>query len=106
MTERHRLLTGFRLGEWLVKPDDGSLISSQRVTRLEPLPMELLVFLCSHAGKVVSKPDVLRHIWPNRFVSDGTVKASFYQLRQALGDSPRKPRFIETLHKRGYHVLM
>jgi DNA-binding winged helix-turn-helix (wHTH) protein/Flp pilus assembly protein TadD len=106
VTERHGLLTGFRLGEWLVKPDDGSLVSSQRVTRLEPLLMELLVFLCSQAGQVVSKHDVLENIWRNRFVSDGTVKASFYQLRKALGDSPRKPRFIETLPKRGYRVLM
>jgi len=106
VTERHGLLTGFRLGEWLVKPDDGSLVSSHRVTRLEPLLMELLVFLCSHPGQVVSKQDVLKNIWRNRFVSDGTVKASFYQLRKALGDSPRKPRFIETLPKRGYRILM
>ena len=97
MTERQGLLRGFRLGEWLVKPDDGSLVSAQRVTRLEPLLMELLVFLCSHAGQVVSKHDVLINVWRNRFVSDGTIKASFYQLRKALGDTPRKPRFIETL---------
>jgi len=106
VTERHGLLTGFRLGEWLVKPDDGSLVSSQRVTRLEPLLMELLVFLCSHAGQVVSKNDVLKNIWGDRWVSDGTIKASFYQLRKALGDTPRKPRFIETLPKRGYRVLI
>jgi DNA-binding winged helix-turn-helix (wHTH) protein len=106
VTEGRGLLTGFRLGEWLVKPDDGSLVSSQRVTRLEPLLMELLVFLCSHAGQVVSKHDVLKNIWHNRWVSDGTVKASFYQLRKALGDSPRKPRFIETLPKRGYRILI
>ena len=76
VTERHGLLTGFRLGEWLVKPDDGSLVSSQRVTRLEPLLMELLVFLCSQAGQVVPKHDVLKNIWRNRFVSDGTVKTT------------------------------
>jgi DNA-binding winged helix-turn-helix (wHTH) protein/Tfp pilus assembly protein PilF len=106
VTELPGLLTGFRLGEWLVKPDDGSLVSSQCVIRLEPLLMELLVFLCSHAGQVVSKPEVLKNIWRNRFVSDGTIKASFYQLRKALGDSSRKPRFIETLPKRGYRVLI
>jgi len=106
VTERHGLLTGFKLGEWLVKPDDGSLVSSQRVTRLEPLLMELLVFLCSHAGQVVSKNDVLKNIWGDRWVSDGTIKASFYQLRKALGDTPRKPRFIETLPKRGYRILI
>ena len=106
VTERQGLLTGFRLGEWLVKPEDGSLVSSHAVTRLEPQLMELLVFLCSLSGRVVSKQEVLKNIWRNRFVSDGTVKASFYQLRKALGDSPRKPRFIETLPKRGYRVLM
>jgi Flp pilus assembly protein TadD len=89
-----------------VKPDDGSLISSQRITRLEPLLMELLVFLCSRAGQVVSKHDVLKGVWRGRFVSDDTVKASFYQLRKALGDTPRKPRFIETLPKRGYRILI
>ena len=51
MTERPGLLTGFRLGEWLVKPDDVSLVSSRGVTRLEPLLMNLLVFLCSNAGQ-------------------------------------------------------
>jgi DNA-binding winged helix-turn-helix (wHTH) protein/Flp pilus assembly protein TadD len=106
VTERHGLLTGFKLGDWLVKPDDGSLISSQRVTRLEPLLMELLIFLCSRAGQVVSRQDVLKAVWRGRFVSDDTVKASFYQLRKALGDTPRKPRFIETLPKRGYRVLI
>ena len=57
-------------GEWLVKPDDGSLVSSQHVTRLEPLLMELLVFLCSHAGQVVSKHELgLRAAFQNLLAS-------------------------------------
>jgi DNA-binding winged helix-turn-helix (wHTH) protein/Flp pilus assembly protein TadD len=102
----HRLLQGFKLGEWIVKPDDGSLASPQRKLRLEPLLMELLVFLCSNEGRVVPKQEVLQSVWRNRFVSDDTVKASFYQLRKALGDTSHNSRFIETVPKRGYRLLV
>ncbi len=100
-------MAGFRLGEWTVRPEDGSVTSTTGgATRLEPLLMELLVYLCSRAGQVVSKQDLLDAIWQNRFVSDDAVKGCFYQLRKALGDSPRKPRLIETLPKRGYRMLV
>jgi DNA-binding winged helix-turn-helix (wHTH) protein len=104
--ERVTLLAGFRLGEWVVKPEDGSLISPAGADRLEPLLMELLVFLCSRAGQVVSKQDLLDTVWEGRFVSDETIKSSLYELRKALRDRPRQPRFIETLPKRGYRVLL
>ena len=97
---------GFQLAEWIVKPEDGSLSSSATTGRLEPLLMELLVYLCSRAHQVVPKQDVLDAVWGGRFVSDETVKGSFYQLRKALGDNPRQPRFLETLPKRGYRVLI
>lgn len=101
-----KLLAGFRLSEWVVRPEDGSLTSPAGANRLEPLLMELLIFLCSRAGQVVPKQDVLDAVWGGRFVSDETVKGSLYQLRKALGDNPRKPRFIETLPKRGYRILV
>lgn len=99
-------MTGFRLGDWVVRPEDGSLASPTATSRLEPLLMDLLVFLCSRAGQVVPKQDVLDAVWEGRFVSDETVKGSFYQLRRALGDNPREPRFIETLPKRGYRMIV
>ena len=97
---------GFRLAEWVVKPEDGSLVSPTATNRLEPMLMKLLVFLCSRAGQVVTKQEVLDAVWQGRFVSDETVKSSFYQLRKVLGDHPREPRFIETLPKRGYRILV
>jgi DNA-binding winged helix-turn-helix (wHTH) protein len=105
MAERSTLLTGFRLAEWLVRPEDGSLHSPAGTRRLEPLLMDLLVFLCSQAGRVVSKQNLLDAVWGGRFVSDETVKGPLHQLRKALGDNPRRPRFIETLPKRGYRML-
>lgn len=100
------LAAGFTLGEWVVRPADGSIVSGETSRRLEPLLMDLLVFLCSRAGQVVTKDDVLAHVWHGRFVSEDTLKASFYQLRRALDDSARAPRYVETLPKRGYRMLI
>src|SRR5271154_2356708 len=96
----------FELGGCTVNPGDGSLTSPGRSVRLEPLQMDLLVFLCSRAGQVVTKDEILETVWRGRFISDDTVKSTFYQLRKALNDSPRKPRYIETIPKRGYRVLI
>ena len=106
MVERTKLRTGFQLGEWLVRPQDGSLGAPPRTARIEPLLMELLVCLCARAGEVVSKQELIDAVWEGRFVSDETIKASLYQLRKALDDSSRQPRFIETLPKRGYRMLV
>ncbi|MDE3136698.1 MAG: winged helix-turn-helix domain-containing protein [Acidobacteriota bacterium] len=106
MLVRSELLTGFRLGEWLVIPEDGSLRSHAGTHRLEPLAMELLVFLCSQVGRVVSKQNLVEAVWSGRHVSDETVKGTLHQLRKSLDDNPRRPRFIETLPKRGYRMLV
>jgi len=105
ITRGNRLLKGFQLSEWLVTVEDGYLRSEARVTRLEPLLMQLLLSLCARAGQVVSKQELLDSVW-RRLVSDETVKVSVYQLRKALGDNRRRPRFIETLPKRGYRMLV
>ncbi|MEM7584524.1 MAG: winged helix-turn-helix domain-containing protein, partial [Acidobacteriota bacterium] len=43
--------------------------------------------------------------WANRFVGDAVLKASIRELRRALGDDPKVPRFIETVHRRGYRLV-
>jgi len=106
MISKQQLTMGFRLGDWTVRPADGSISSRAASTRLEPLTMDLLVFICSRAGQVVTKDETLAAVWHGRLVSEETIKSSFYQLRKALGDSPREPRYIETIPKRGYRVLL
>ena len=101
-----KLAEGFRLGNWVVRPSDGSIVSGETTRRLEPLLMDLLVFLCSRPQQVVTKDEVLANVWHGRFVSEDTLKASFYQLRKALDDSARSPQYVETLPKRGYRMLI
>src|SRR5262249_37112264 len=73
--------------------------------QVEPKVMEVLVCLARRAGRVVTKDDLVREVWEGRFVSDDVVWRSVRELRRALGDEARDPRFIETIPKRGYRLL-
>jgi TolB-like protein/DNA-binding winged helix-turn-helix (wHTH) protein/Tfp pilus assembly protein PilF len=73
--------------------------------QVEPKVMEVLVCLARRAGRVVTKDELVRDVWEGRFVSDDVVWRSVRELRRALGDEARAPRFIETIPKRGYRLL-
>jgi DNA-binding winged helix-turn-helix (wHTH) protein len=73
--------------------------------QVEPKVMEVLVCLARRAGRVVAKDELVREVWEGRFVSDDVVWRSVRELRRALGDEARAPRFIETIPRRGYRLL-
>lgn len=72
---------------------------------LTPKAFELLTLLCRRSGELVSKEEMLDQVWRRRFVSEGVLKNTIGELRQALGDTPKAPRYIETLHRRGYRFI-
>lgn len=76
----------------------------------QPLPLtpkayEVLAYLCRHAGNLVTKDMLLDDVWQRRFVSEGVIKNIVQELRRALGDDPKSPRYIETVYGRGYRFL-
>lgn len=96
---------GFRLGEWLVDPSLNRLSSGTEIRQLEPKIMDVLVFLAERAGKVVSKQQIIDAVWAKRFVAESVLSRAIAEIRRALGDAPRSPRFLETISKRGYRLL-
>jgi class 3 adenylate cyclase len=58
-----------------------------------------------NAGQLCTKETLLEAGWPTTYVSDTVLKNCIARLRQALGDEPRAPRYIETVHGRGYRLL-
>lgn len=101
-----RRLERFRLGEWLVVPDEGRLVSGEETRRLEPRTMDVLVCLAERAGAVVSKNALVDAVWAGSFISEGTLTNAVAELRAALGDDARNPRFVETIPKRGYRLVV
>jgi DNA-binding winged helix-turn-helix (wHTH) protein/tetratricopeptide (TPR) repeat protein len=93
-----------RLCEWVLYPDRRLLESDDDSRRLEPKAVDVLALLVARAGDVVSKDELIDRVWESRIISEGTLTNTIAELRQALGDDAREPRFIETIPKRGYRL--
>lgn len=74
--------------------------------RLSNRPFQLLVALMSQPEKLWTKDELIEHVWDGLAVSDSVLATAMKELRRALSDSARKPRFIETAHGRGYRFLL
>jgi len=69
---------------------------------LTPKAFNLLVFLIEQNGRVLEKQEIFERLWPNAFVGDNALTRVIKEIRQAIGDDAREPRYIETVSKRGY----
>src|SRR5262249_61008541 len=69
---------------------------------LSPKAFDLLRVLVEHRPNVLDKAALHAHIWPRTFVVDATLSVLVAELRKALADDAREPRFIRTVHALGY----
>jgi pimeloyl-ACP methyl ester carboxylesterase/DNA-binding winged helix-turn-helix (wHTH) protein len=77
---------------------------AQRI-ELTPKAFAVLKHLVDAAGQLVTKEQLLNSVWPETFVGDAVLKVSIAEIRRALQDECRSPRYIETLHRRGYRFI-
>jgi DNA-binding winged helix-turn-helix (wHTH) protein len=77
------------------------------VVKLQPQPLALLRLMVESAGRIISRDEIRRQIWrDDTFVDfERGINFAISQIRVALGDNPEKPRFIETIPRRGYRFL-
>src|SRR5215813_11366498 len=75
--------------------------------RLQDQPFQILTMLIEHAGDVVTREEIRDRLWPDgTFVDfEHSMNAAIKRLRAALGDTADNPRFVETLHRRGYRFV-
>jgi len=67
---------------------------------LTPKAYALLRYLVEHAGRLVTQNELLEAIWPDTFVQPEVLKYQIADIRNILGDDPKIPTYIETLHRR------
>jgi DNA-binding winged helix-turn-helix (wHTH) protein len=72
---------------------------------LRPKAWDVLCYLLERPDLLVTKEVLHRAVWPDAAVSDDTLTKVIAELRQALGDNPRSPRVIETVHARGFRLV-
>lgn len=92
-------------GPFRLDPSAGRLSAGERSVPLRRRTWEVLCHLVARAGELVSKQELLAAVWRDAVVSEATLATSIAELRRALGDDPRRPRFIETVHRRGFRFV-
>ena len=93
-----------RFGPYQLHPIQGLSRGTAEV-RVTPKALAVLQVLARQAGRVVTKEELFRTVWPDAAVSDATLSSCILELRKALGDDARRPRYIETLHRRGFRFI-
>lgn len=98
---------GIRFGAFEFEPESGELRKHGLRIKLRGQPIEVLTMLLQHSGKVVTREELQKRLWPaNTYVDfEQSLNAAMKRLRAALGDSADEPRFIETLAGRGYRFI-
>src|SRR5687767_15738611 len=95
----------YRFGDHRLDLRAGTLRGPQGEVHLRLKTFELLRELLCRAGQVVPRAELLRTVWGGVCLGDDTLAQAVSELRRALGDDPRAPRYIETLHRRGYRLV-
>jgi DNA-binding winged helix-turn-helix (wHTH) protein len=72
---------------------------------LEPKALDFLALLIARRPEAVAKAEILERLWPGTFVSESSLTSLVTQIRQALGDDPREPRYLRTVHRFGYAFM-
>jgi DNA-binding winged helix-turn-helix (wHTH) protein len=89
-------------GEFALDPATRQLLRGIESRPLEPKALELLELLVSRRPAAVPKTEIRDHLWPDTFVSESSLTGLVAQIRQALDDDPRRPRFVRTVYGFGY----
>lgn len=93
------------IGEWLVTPSVNQISRQGRQLTLEPRLIDLLVYFAHHPDEVLSRDELIDHVWTRNVVTSHVVTQSISELRKSLRDGEESsPEYIVTVPKRGYKL--
>src|SRR5262245_22197524 len=92
-------------GPYRFEPQTARLWSDAAEIRLTPKAAAVLGLLVGRAGQPVTKQELFASVWSNTVVSDDALVTCIQELRKALGDDAKQPRYIETRHRSGYQFV-
>src|SRR5258707_6277173 len=90
----------FQFGDYTLDIAQGCLRTADREVDLRPKSFEVLCCLVENAGRLVTKDELIKAVWPNVIVTDESLARCISEVRQAIADSDQK--IIKTAPRRGY----
>jgi DNA-binding winged helix-turn-helix (wHTH) protein len=97
---------GFRFDDVEVRARPIGVRRGDRMIGVEPKAHAVLMVLLSRAGEAIERETLLDTVWGHRHVTPSVLNRIVAQLRRALGDDASHPRYIQTLHGRGYRFMV
>lgn len=91
-----------RFGPYTVDSETRQLFRGEKEVHISPKAFDLLCNLLARRPGVVTKSELFAVIWPNTFVAEANLNVLVGEVRRAIGDEARAPRFIRTAHGIGY----
>ena len=95
-------MPAFAFGHFSFDPGARRRTRAGTEVHLTAKAMDLLSLLMAKQPDAVAKKDIHSHLWPDTFVSDVSLTTLVFELRTALGESARRPKFVRTVHGFGY----
>jgi eukaryotic-like serine/threonine-protein kinase len=92
----------YEFGPFRLEPAERKLLRGNEVLILTPKAFDTLVLLVRNSGHLLEKEDLIKMLWPDTFVEEGSLSNHIFLLRKALGEDPP---YIETVPKRGYRFV-
>lgn len=107
MTSQPHASRLIQFGDFAIDPRAGELFKKGTKIKLQQQPFQVLAILLERPGDLVTREELRQRIWPaDTFVDfDHSLNTAVKKLRQALGDGSQKPRYVETLPRKGYRFL-
>src|SRR4029434_10028877 len=95
----------WRFADFRLDPDNACLWRETQPIALTPKAFDVLYYLITHPDRLVTKDTLLDAVLPETVIRDAVVRIAIGELRRALGDTAQAPRFIATVHRRGYRFV-
>jgi DNA-binding winged helix-turn-helix (wHTH) protein len=94
-----------RFGRFELDEAEARLTGDGAPVTMPPKPFAVLCALVRERGHLLTTNALLDKVWGHRFVTDSVLKTAVSEVRAALGDDARQPRFIQTVARRGYRFI-
>jgi len=101
----HGNKTIFQFGEFHVDPLARTLRRGEETVTLNRRAFDVLLYLVQNPGRVLSREELLRNVWPDTFVDENSLAQSVSVLRRAIEEKPGDNSYLVTLPGRGYQFV-
>ena len=95
----------YRFDDFLVDPEAWRLSRGGEEIHLEPVVLELLLYLIAHRERLVTRHELMDTVWGDTVISEAALTKAVARLRKALGDDSVTHRYLETVRSRGYRFV-